>query len=83
MTYENDPHNRNPARDNTSYTSWIIGGVVALAVVFGIVTMYRHNNNYTASNDRGIVATPTTTVAPVVPAPATNGSAVPTEPSAR
>jgi hypothetical protein len=74
MTYQNDPNNRTPARDKTS-SGWIIGGLVAAAVVFGIFTMYRHNNNYTApSADRGTVTTPTITMTPS--APATTGSAV-------
>lgn len=77
MTYQNDPHNRAPER-KTNY-GWIIGGLVAAAVVFGIFTMYRHNSNYTAPTaDRGTI--PTTTVTPG--APVTTGSAVtPTAPA--
>ena len=31
MTYQNDPNiNRRNHRDDTSYTGWIIGGIVAL-----------------------------------------------------
>ena len=79
MTYQNDPHNRTPARDKNSY-GWVIGGLVAVAVVYGIFTMYRHNNNYTAPTaDRGTVTNPTT----VPNAPVTTGSAVPTAPTAR
>ena len=35
MTYQSDPNTnrRNDIRDDTSYTHWIIGGVVALAIV--------------------------------------------------
>jgi hypothetical protein len=60
MTDQNDLHNRSPAPDKTAY-GWIIGGVAAVAVIFGIFTMYRHNNNYTAPTaDRGVVTTPAT-----------------------
>jgi hypothetical protein len=79
MTYPNDPHNRTPER-NTNY-GWIIGGLVAVAVVFGIFTMYRHNNNYTAPvAERGTITAPTTNAKPVVPA--TTGSAVTDVPTA-
>jgi len=75
MTYQNDPRNRTPVRDKKS-SDWIIGGLVAVAVAYGIFSMYRHNNNYTAPTaDRGTVTTPTT----VPNAPATTGSAVPTD----
>ena len=67
MTYQNDPHNRTPVR-NTNY-GWIIGGLVAVAVMFGIFAMYRHNNNYTSPvAERGTVTSPTT-VRPAVPPP--------------
>jgi hypothetical protein len=77
MSYENDQHNRRPASDNTSYTGWIIGGLVALAVVVGIFTMYRHNDNYTASNANS----PTTTTTAPKSLPSTTGSAVPSGPA--
>jgi hypothetical protein len=79
MTDQNDLHNRSPAPDKTAY-GWIIGGVAAVAVIFGIFTMYRHNNNYTAPTaDRGVVTTPAT--APTDPA--TTGSAIQTAPTSR
>jgi hypothetical protein len=79
MTYQNDPHNRTPVR-NTNY-GWIIGGLVAVAVVFGIFTMYRHNNNYTSPvAERGTVTAPTTNARPGVPA--TTGSAITDVPTA-
>jgi hypothetical protein len=79
MTYQNDPHNRTPARDKNSY-GWIIGGLVAVAVVYVLLSMYRHNNYYSAPTaDRGTV----TNTAAVPTAPLTTGSAVPTSPTAR
>ena len=77
MSYQNDPHNRSPASDNTSYIGWIIGGLVALAVVVGIFTMYRHNGNYTASNANS----PATTTTAPKSLPSTTGSAVPSGPA--
>lgn len=78
MTYQNDPHNRTPER-KTNY-GWIIGGLVAAAMIFGIFTMYRHNGTYTVPTaDGGKVTAPTTTVTPS--APATTGSAVADTPS--
>jgi len=66
MTYENDPNRRNRMRaDDTSYTGWIIGGVIAIAVIIGLFTMFGRNHTNTASND----ANP-----PAVTAPATTGS---------
>ena len=70
---QNDPGfgDRKPTThgEPKSYTSWMIGGLVALAVLFVFISMYRHNNNYTYA--------PATTPAP------TTGSAVPTAPAAR
>jgi hypothetical protein len=73
MTYQDDPNlNRRDRRgtaDDTSYTGWIIGGVLALAVILGIfVMMGRGNNTNTAAN---------TPNRPAATAPATTGTAVP------
>ena len=77
MTY--DPHNRTPER-TTNY-GWIVGGLVAVAVLFGIFTLYRHNNNYSGpSADRGTTIVPMTNARPA--APATSGSAVNDPPAA-
>jgi hypothetical protein len=78
MTYQNDPHNRTPER-KISY-GWIVGCLIAVAVVFVIMTMYRHNSNYTASTaGRGTLPTSTTNGAA---SPATTGSAgIPTAPA--
>ncbi len=68
---QNDPGfgHRKPTIQPKSYTSWMVGGLVALAVLFVFISMYRHNNNYTYA--------PATTPAP------TTGSAVPNAPAAR
>ena len=31
----------------TSYKGWIVGSIAALIIIFGVVEMYRHDNNYT------------------------------------
>jgi hypothetical protein len=75
MTYQDDPSNpnnvrrRNGMRDETSYTGWIIGGVIALAVVLGIFAMTNRGDKDTASNNSPATVTRT--------APSTTGSAVP------
>jgi hypothetical protein len=68
--------------ETKSYTSWIVGGIVALAVLFVFISMYRHNNNYTASYTNPNAPAVTTT-APAATPPSTTGSAVPTAPAAR
>ena len=79
MTYQNDPHNRAPER-KTNY-GWIIGGLVAAAMIFGIFSMYRHNGSYTVPTANGArVTAPTTAVTPS--APATTGSVVTDTPAA-
>jgi hypothetical protein len=88
MTYENDPNinNRNRRVDNnTSYTGWIVGGLVALAVVVGIFMMTNRNNTNTATNDTTVPRATTTAPTPAVVPPATTGSAPPVEsaPAAR
>ena len=67
MTYQDDPNlNRDRRRmdsDGTSYTGWIVGGVLALAVILGIFAMSgRTDNTNTATNaDRGTATAPATT----------------------
>ena len=66
MTYENDPNRRRGMRDDKSYTGWIIGGVIAVAVILGIFMLTnRTDNTNTASN-------------PSATAPSTTGSGVTT-----
>jgi hypothetical protein len=53
MTYQDDPNinRRRSVRDETSYTGWIIGGLVALLVIAGIFMMSGRNaGDNTASN---------------------------------
>jgi hypothetical protein len=73
MTYQNDPNRRNRLDGDRSYTGWIIGGVVALALVIGLFTMFGRDNtkNSTASNNTPAT---TTTNRPAATAPATTGS---------
>jgi hypothetical protein len=74
MTYQNDPNRprfstnasrpRYPMTDERSYTGWIVGAVVAVAVVLGIVALTARNKNETvAATNR--------------PVPVTTGAAVP------
>jgi hypothetical protein len=70
MTYENDPNRRRGMRDETSYTGWIVGGAVALALILGIFFMTSGPNNYnTASN----TTSPAATSRPAPAAPSTTG----------
>jgi hypothetical protein len=84
MTYQNDPNinrpvNRGISRDNNSYTGWIIGGVVAVAVILGIFTMIgRNSTSDTATNTKLNRPQATVPVTPApAPAPSTTGSAAP------
>jgi hypothetical protein len=70
MTYPNDPNmNRNDITDETSTSTYIIGGVVMLAVILGVFMLVGggDSNTNTASN-----ANPPATTSR--PAPATTGS---------
>ena len=69
MTYQDDPKldrtNRRMDGDTTGYTGWIIGGIVAVAVILGIFLMFgREVNNNTAASNQGRPAATT------VPSPA-------------
>ena len=46
MTYQSDPNSnrRNDIRDDRSYTHWIIGGVVALAIVIAAIAFISTGN---------------------------------------
>ena len=78
--YQNDPNinRRNQAgyRDNqTSYTGWIVGGLVALALVIGGMLMFGRDNGTTSTaNNTNTPATTTT-------APTTTGSGAATTPA--
>jgi len=63
MTYQDDPNNPNrnsyPMTEETNYTGWIVGGVIALAVILGVFAMTGPTDQTgTAANPP---ATPTTT----------------------
>jgi hypothetical protein len=80
MTYD-DNRNRNGMRDETSYTGWIIGGVVVLALIIGVFALTNRTNDHTAANNSPATTTgsaPSTTSAASPNAPAAN---VPTPPA--
>jgi len=84
MTYPNDPNFRRRDMDSsTNYTSWIVGGIVALAVIFGIFMMFgRDDNSTTASNtspNRPAATSPATAPAP---SPGTTGAGTTSPPPA-
>jgi hypothetical protein len=84
MTYQEDPNdprrdvntamNRDASRE-AGYGSWVIGGLVALAVIAGIFAFFGRDdsNTSTASNppDRPAAGAPATTPSP---SPGTTGS---------
>ena len=80
MTY-NDQNNRSRRglREENSYTGWIVGGLVAVALIIGIFVMTnRTTTTNTASNpDRGTATAPVNTTRPAAPA-TTTGSGTPT-----
>ena len=69
MTYQSAPNSnrRNDLRDDRSYTHWIIGGVVALAIVVAAVAFISTGN----SPDRPQTIT---TVPALAPSSSTTGS---------
>jgi hypothetical protein len=85
MTYEDpqvprrpmapdDPNNRVVDRDETSYTGWILGGFVALALILGGFFMFGRDDGTTstASNPNRPVATQP--ASPPANPPSTTGS---------
>ena len=64
MTYQDDPNNPDrrsyPMTEDTSYTGWIVGGIVALVVIIAVFALIGSSTdrNGTAANPP---ATPTTT----------------------
>ena len=87
MTYQDDPNltrlpNRRVDQNETSYTPWIIGAVVAIAVILGIFAMTnRSDNTNTAASNPNKPAATTTAPAPATVPPATTGSAAPSAPA--
>ena len=49
MSFEDDRtgHKRHRVANPITYKGWIVGGIAALIILFGVVEMYRHDNNYT------------------------------------
>jgi hypothetical protein len=85
MTYQDDPNlnrsNRRGMADETSYTGWIIGGVLAIAVILGIfIMMGRDNTTNTAATPNRPAATAPATTGTAVPAPGSGqGTAAPVQ----
>src|SRR4051794_32093973 len=67
MTYQNDPNINPPVtqrrQEASSYTGWIIGGLVALAVITGVIVMFGHPTD-TASTTNSGGSTASSTSAP-------------------
>jgi hypothetical protein len=79
MTYQNDPklppRNSYPMTEDRSYTGWIVGSIVALAVIIALVFMFARDDKTATATNRPAVTTPATTGA-AVPAPTSgNGTA--------
>jgi hypothetical protein len=78
MTFPNDSnHNRNHVNE-TNYTPWVIGGVVAVALMIGAYAMTsdRPTNTAEIKSDREITRT-----TPSVPAPSTPSPTSPNTPA--
>ena len=85
MSY-NENRNRNGMRDETSYTGWIIGGLLMLALVVGVFAFsHRSGDTNTANNTPGTstASTPSTTGSGTANSPARNTPAAPTNAPAR
>jgi hypothetical protein len=72
MTYQNDPNRRTGMREETSYTAWIVGGILAVAVVLGIFAMTNRGDNTNTASD-----TPTSTSRPATTTGSGAGSTTP------
>jgi hypothetical protein len=55
MSFEDDRtgHPRHRRTVITTYKGWIVGTVAALVILYGIVEVYRHDNNYTPPTTPG------------------------------
>jgi len=68
MTFHNDPNRNRRDLDEMSYTPWVIGGFLALALIFGVFFMTTSpTGTSTATN-----TTPATTTSPAA-GPTTTG----------
>jgi hypothetical protein len=66
MSYQDDPNiNRRNLREDTDtgYVGWIVGGLLAVALIIGGLMMFGRDNTNTASNNtnRPAASAPTTT----------------------
>ena len=76
MTYKNDPNANRPShpmtKDDSTYTGWLVGAAVAIAVIIGIFFMTgRPTGDSTATN-----SSPATSTRPLPNMPTTTGSGV-------
>ena len=83
--YENDPNYSLRTRpgyreEEASYSGWIIGGIVALVVIFGIFMLFGRDSGTTNTASNANRPT-TTTRAPATTPPATTGSGSATAPA--
>jgi hypothetical protein len=81
MTYQDGPNRpRHPLNDETSYTSWIIGGIAALAVIAGLFFMFGRDDGTTSTATNTNRPAATQPASPPANPPSTTGSA-PTTPA--
>jgi hypothetical protein len=79
----NRPVKRPIDRDETSYTPWVIGALVALAVIIGVFAMTNRTDKTSTAANNPTAPASTTTIPPSRPttAPATTGAAAPSTPA--
>ena len=80
MSYQDDPNfnrRRNGLGNDRNYTGWIVGGVIAIAVILGIFAMTGRSDrtNTTANNANRPAATAPVTTGSAVPAPSSGQGA--------
>jgi hypothetical protein len=78
MTFQEDPNRpRRPmVRNETSYTTWILGGIAALAVIFGLAFMFSRDDRTTSTaNDTNRPAA----AQPASPSPTTGSGTASTD----
>ena len=81
MTFPNDQNRpRHPLNDETSYASWILGGIAALAVIAGLFFMFGRNDGTTSTATNTDRPAATQPASPPANPPSTTGSA-PTTPA--
>lgn len=71
MTYENDPNLNRPslANEDRTFTGWIIGGVIAVAVILGVFMFTSRTDNTNTASNPPATAPSTTGSGATTPAP--------------